>query len=464
MIYLVQTQARESYAHIVEEILVDLAQLFSEQIQSDLSGQDISTASVQNWAASFDRFKQRKFAAKILNVLKSTPNIDCYITNEKGIVVYSSRDNSEIGKDYSKWRDVSLTLTGQYGARSSREDKNNRMTSIYYVGAPILRGEKIIGTVSIIKARATIVNVLDYFFHKMILGVTAVVILALIFGALLFFWITSPIENLKSYALRIAEGKKVPLPTMPHRELKELGGAFEHMRITVEGRKTIEKFVESLVHELKSPLAAIRGSAELMQEPMSEAQRDRFLKNILNESSRSHKVLETILSISGLESLTSLEKVESINLVELVEEAQDGLVAICKQGDITFENKFSKNTLPMQGDAFLLAQVIRNVLQNAVEFSEAGQKVTTEVLEADSNYILKISDTGCGIPDFAQKRLFEKFFSLARPRTGKRGTGLGLNFVREVVLLHKGEIRVVSPIEDGRGTRVEITLPKDFEV
>src|SRR5262249_19767018 len=135
-------------------------------------------------------------------------------------------------------------------------------------------------------------------------------------------WITSPIDKLRAYALAVSAGQKPILPMMPHRELRELETAFEEMRISLEGRKTIERFIQSLIHELKSPLAAVRGSAELMLEPMSEDQRNKFLKNILEEGTRAEKVLQEILNIASLEAQTSLAKIERVDVVAMLNEAQ----------------------------------------------------------------------------------------------------------------------------------------------
>ncbi len=460
MTYWVQTEARNSYAHVVEEILADMAQLFAAQIQQEITNESPGYIKAVNWEKSFGEFKKRRLSAEILNVIKTQTAIDTYITDAQGIVLYSSRDKNEIGKDYSQWRDVNLSLRGKYGARATRSSKEDKQSSVYYVAAPIYAGEKIIGVVSVIKARASVTTVLDYFFQKMVLGVSLVILLALVFGGLLFVWITAPIDSLRNYALEISKGQKVPLPEMPHRELKELGNAFEEMRISLEGRKTIERFIQSLIHELKSPLAAVRGSAELMLEPMPDKQRDRFLRNILEETGRAQDVLQQILTIAALESQSSLTKTESVDLSEILKEAKDALVSICVQNKVSFNTINVSNSVAIKGDRFLLTQALRNILQNAVEFSDAEGTVHIELINEGTRAIVRVIDDGSGIPIYAQNKLFEKFFSLERPRTGRKGTGLGLSFVREVILLHKGTISVVSPAPTkDRGTVVEIILP-----
>ena len=98
-----------------------------------------------------------------------------------------------------------------------------------------------------------------------------------------------------------------------------------------------------------------------------------------------------------------------------------------------------------EGERFLLFQAFRNLIQNAIEFSNDGGKV-------------EILDHGIGIPEFAKDRIFEKFYPLERPDTKRKSSGLGLSFVKEVFELHKGTIQVNSPAEYGRGTWVVVSL------
>lgn len=103
--------------------------------------------------------------------------------------------------------------------------------------------------------------------------------------------------------------------------------------------------------------------------------------------------------------------------------------------------------LAVKGDGFLLHQAVANLLQNAVDFSPEGGVVRIEARSADARAIIAVTDEGPGAPPFAQDKIFDKFFSLQRPDTGKKSTGLGLNFVREVATLHGGEVR----LENGTG-------------
>jgi two-component system sensor histidine kinase CreC len=111
----------------------------------------------------------------------------------------------------------------------------------------------------------------------------------------------------------------------------------------------------------------------------------------------------------------------------------------------------------VRGDPFLLHQAVSNLIQNAIDFSPAGSPIEIAATADGDRLDVVVRDHGPGIPDYAKEKVFDKFFSLQRPDTGKKSTGLGLNFVKEVALLHHGEIRLEN-LPDG-GLWARLSLP-----
>jgi two-component system sensor histidine kinase CreC len=110
------------------------------------------------------------------------------------------------------------------------------------------------------------------------------------------------------------------------------------------------------------------------------------------------------------------------------------------------------------GDAFLLHQAVSNLLQNAIDFSGPEGRIALSAAAEGGAVLLRVEDAGTGIPAYARPRVFDKFYSLERPGTGKKSTGLGLNFVREVALLHGGDVRLENL--PGGGVRATLVLPE----
>jgi two-component system, OmpR family, sensor histidine kinase CreC len=163
-----------------------------------------------------------------------------------------------------------------------------------------------------------------------------------------------------------------------------------------------------------------------------------------------------MLKLSELENRKILEKVERIAFGALVRTVMESKETLCSQKSLKVAITVDKEAI-VKGDPFLLHQAVSNLIQNAVDFSPFGGRIAISV-EADGGMLdLVIEDDGPGIPDFARERVFDRFFSLQRPDTGQKSTGLGLNLVKEVADLHRGEIRLENMPD--KGLRAILRLP-----
>jgi two-component system sensor histidine kinase CreC len=448
----IRGELRDSYSQVVEEMLVDYAHLIAAYTENE----NMSEAGFAKLTKVFERYKSHAVNAPIFNFIKSGTALEFYVTNEKGVVVFSTIAG-QVGQDFSKWNDVHRTLNGGYGARSTRVDPEDSRTSVYHVAAPITVGGKIIGVATAIKTENSILTFLDRAVGRMFLGGFFAVLILGLLGGLILVWITLPLERLREYAVEVSEGKRGTLPKSNIKEVKHLGEAFESMRVSLEGKKTVEKYTQTLTHEMKSPLTAIKGAAELCLEEMDHLQRRQFLQNIIDEAHRSHNLLEQLLKIAALESKRELDQMTKVGVLTVLGEAKSALMGLWKPKNI--EIVISGEEAWIEGDSFLLFQAVRNIFQNAIEFSENGTRIEVLVSGADSVQV-EIRDQGVGIPHFAIDRIFEKFYSLERPATKLKSSGLGLSFVKEVMELHDARLSVKSPLTNGGGTSVLMEFPR----
>ncbi|MEW6586987.1 MAG: two-component system sensor histidine kinase CreC [Nitrospirota bacterium] len=293
--------------------------------------------------------------------------------------------------------------------------------------------------------------------RKIMMGGITVLVSMLLVVILLSGMITTPIRKLTEYARAVRDGKKVALPRLGKNEIAELGTAFEEMRDALEGKQYIERYVQTLAHEVKSPLSAIRGATDLLNENMAPEQQKHFIGNIRVESERIESIIEKLLLLSSLESKKTIRKNELINLYELIQNLRRNLTPLLegKQLELDVSGTTSCN---IEGDTFLISQAISNLLQNAIDFSPVGSKISAAVFRSNDNYIkIEIKDSGAGIPKYAIDKVYERFYSLKRPDTGKKSSGLGLSLVKEIVLLHNGTIEL-SNVPDG-GTKATLSFP-----
>ncbi|MDH5730600.1 MAG: two-component system sensor histidine kinase CreC, partial [Gammaproteobacteria bacterium] len=138
--------------HSLEEVLVETSNLLAEMVNQDFESADFGK---NNFATSVDAYKARKLSAQIWFLKKKDPSLIVYITDKNGIVRYDSR-GFDLGKDYSQWNDVYLTLRGGYGARTTRYNPNDESTSVMFVAAPILKNQTIIGVLTVGKPSKTV--------------------------------------------------------------------------------------------------------------------------------------------------------------------------------------------------------------------------------------------------------------------------------------------------------------------
>jgi two-component system sensor histidine kinase CreC len=278
---------------------------------------------------------------------------------------------------------------------------------------------------------------------------------ALLVGAGLSHWLTLSIRRLTAYARAVQEGRRVAMPRLRETELAQLASAMEAMRSELEGKDYIERYLLTLTHELKSPLAAIQGAAELLSEDMAPEQRTRFIANIQSESGRLRQVVERLLHLAALERRQDLERVEEIDLVALLRQLVEDKAPV--SGRKALQVTIEAAPVVARGERFLLQQALSNPLDNAIEFSPPGAVIEVTLGSDDAHWLLRLRDHGPGIPDYARERLFESFYSLPRPDTGRKSTGLGLSLVREAVTLHGGTIDVDNH-PDG-GTIATLCMP-----
>jgi two-component system sensor histidine kinase CreC len=453
--FLLRTEINEikrRYREATEEPLVDFATVLASVVAFD-SGDKVSLNDKLKDSLLKTSWQAPK--AQIYELNKSSADIRIYITDRSGIVLFDSDNGRDLGKDYSQWQDVNRTLRGEYGARMSYEPKGTS-TGMMYVAAPIIKNSIIIGALTVGKA-TTSSNLFIAAAKKSTVFIGLATFLSLlIIGVLLTFYVTRPIVLLTQYVRRSSEGHKDPLPKLPSNELAMLGKEFQEMRAALDGRKYIENYVQTLTHEIKSPLSGIRAAAEILSEEPPEEDRKRFLANITRESARIENLVHNLLSLASLQSRPGLEDKESISLEDLVSEVALNFSAPCQAKNIELVFEVEAGTR-ITGDRFWIAQALSHVLHNAIEFSANDTKIAISTKTEKEKINIKIQDHGAGIPDFAKDKVLNKFFSLPRPGSNKKSSGLGLALVSEIMKLHQGEILIES--QEGKGTCVQLIFP-----
>lgn len=448
-------ELRPRYLESVEEVMVDqvylLSSFISQQIEND-------AFNVDRLNQVFTNLDQSEIKAQIYNYTKTKVDMRVYITDKSGLILFDSSRIANVGDDYSKWNDVYSSLKGNYGARTSKLDESDPTSTHLYVSAPIKVNGKIEGVITLVKStqaiNAFITSAKPQFLYAIFLSLVSMILI----GGVISKWIVSPINQLKNYAKKITQGERAFLPKSFSRirspELDELARDFYLMKESLDGKSYIENYIENLTHELKSPLTSLQGSAELLKSNLDKTSKGKLISNIESESIRMKELIERILSLSHIEKLDQLEDSEKISISEMIRKViryHHGS-AISKKIKFVYES----DDYYFRGNPFLIEQMLDNLIKNALDFSLENSKIIISTLNNADFIIINISDEGVGIPDYAIEKVFDKFYSLPRPDSRRKSTGLGLSFVKEIVELHRGDIKIqnLNP-----GLQVEIKIP-----
>lgn len=488
---------------VIEDTLLDTSKMMAANLQAPLQSGQLLDASYQrqldsafiakpasvkdiNSKASYELDKQPEYKQKTASSFR------LYVTDNKGMVLYDSlpAPNNAEGEDYSRWNDVYLTLKGQYGARSTPDFNSSRDNSIMYVAQPIKNNlGQLIGVVSVGKPVDSVMPYLDNTRQRMLVTTLLISIAALILAGLVAWWLKQSISLVTRYTGALAEDTKKPYFYLAH-ELNSLTDTIESMKHRLENRAYVSDYVHTLTHELKSPLTAIRASSELLEdEGLDDDDRQMLTQAIGEQSIKMQQLIDRLLLLAKVEQPTFRLNRQAISIIPMLNSLIKDSAPKAQQRGLSamklFINGYSVEDIDeehpsvlldktmINGDSFWLVQALQNVLDNTIYF--ADNEVNIEVTTADQSVTIDIFNDGQPLPDYAIAKAFDRYFSLSHQKQSpqqhrnnlKKGTGLGLTLVKQVIEHHGGSVSI-SNVDDNtaenlgshsRGVIVRVTLP-----
>ena len=277
--------------------------------------------------------------------------------------------------------------------------------------------------------------------------------------------ILAPIKRATDNIESILSGKKVQeasiypevrpfIQTIDHQK-RQIDMAINELR---EAEKIRREFTANVSHELKTPLTSINGFAEMISSGATD--RDdtiKFAGIIHKEGTRLLNLIDDIINLSRLEGAPRSQEFEELQLSRISEDIISQLEI--RAGDKDIDLQFQGEPVWIKGDSRMVEDLIYNLVDNGIKYTENGGRVTLSVFPESDGAIVQVSDTGIGIPKEDQSRIFERFYQVDKSRSKKvGGSGLGLSIVKHIVQSHGGSIDLKS--SPGNGTTIRIKLPK----
>lgn len=244
-------------------------------------------------------------------------------------------------------------------------------------------------------------------------------------------------------------------------EIGHLAASLNYMASELsKGEDNQKQFIANVSHDFRSPLTSIKGYIEAMEDgTIPPEMMDKYLKIVLNETERLTKLTNSLLSLNNLNTRGMHLDLSDFDINAVIKNTAATFEGICKSKRIRFKLVLCGERLFVRADMGRIQQVLYNLIDNAIKFSEQGSDIKLETSEKNDTIFVSVKDSGIGIPKESQKLVFDRFYKTDLSRgKDKKGTGLGLAIVKEIINAHHENINVISTV--GVGTEFIFTLPK----
>ncbi len=273
--------------------------------------------------------------------------------------------------------------------------------------------------------------------------------------------LTAPLRDMTVASQRMAEGRySERVPARGGDELGQLAASFNGMAEKLEQVEAMRRrLIGDVAHELRTPLTAIKGSMEGLVDGVLPASPETFTQ-VAAEAERLNRLVDDLQELSRVESGAVALDLKPVSLAELVETACKRLAASYASKGVSLTLDLSAALPPVHADIDRLLQVLTNLLGNALQYTPAGGHVTLSAETRSGEILIKVTDTGIGIPLEHMPHIFDRFYRVdkSRSRQAGGGSGIGLTISKALVEAHGGHLWVESPGE-GLGSTFLFTLP-----
>ena len=446
-----------------KEVMIEVSELMSRIASENTINGEIDIVAFESLIGSYFRSQKNTIHHPSSQRLE---NLAIYLTDKDGLLILDSRD-IKLGKNMRHLSEVDSALQGYRGitrvvAEPVLGPRKARGVAIDYFYKPEFlhasnpiygRNGEILGAVVVVAPMFDLMNK-DYLYEF----IFYVFLISLFFGALGSYRISRNIKRLDKYISNLFSGEDTTPPDL-NIQFKKLTLTLQNARGNVELKDAVEQYIDTLAHELRTPITGIQLTAETLLTPMSDEERKRFINNILVSNKQMDKLVTRLLDLSRIERRESLMKPETLKILPIIENAikAPSRTQTIASKNINIALEIDKK-ITIFAEKILLEQAISNILNNALEFSPKGGTITFKASETNTAVSIIVLDDGPGMPPHVLRNLFTRFFSVSRPDSGNRGNGLGLRFVRKIMQLHKGEVTLKNRLLQN-GAEAKLRFP-----
>ncbi len=301
----------------------------------------------------------------------------------------------------------------------------------------------------------------DEFMGPLIQAAAIVLVLAFFISLVISNWIAFPLKRMAESAEALADGDLIEIPIEGPKEVRRLAKTFNTMsqKITASAQSQRE-FIANVSHEFKTPLTSIQGYAQAIQDGTVKKKEDiDKAANVIHiETNRLHRLVMDLLMLARLEAGTADMHYQPVSLKPLVDNMVDKFMIQANQQHVDLRIG-NIDEVEVMGDGDRLAQVFSNLIDNALKYTPPEGNISIASGVEGGDIVFAISDSGIGIPQGDEEKIFERFYQVASSRKygKKKGFGLGLSIAREIIQSHHGNIWAEA--NPGKGSTFYVRLP-----
>lgn len=363
---------------------------------------------------------------------------------EDGSVLFDN--DADVGgmENHSTRPEVEAAFATGHGQEIRKSDTMNKST--YYYALRLDDG-------SVLRVAREARNILSVYESALPSIVGIIVIMIAVSVVLAHFLTAKLIKPIEKMAVDMKDGTIKPA----YRELVPFASTIraQHENI-LKNAKMRQDFTANVSHELKTPLTAISGYAELMENGLvGDEEVHRFSTEIRKNASRLLSLINDIIRLSELDNMENAVTFENLDLYEVVQKCSDNLSINAEKHGVTFQMRGEPTMV--RANREMMIELVNNLCDNAIRYNDKNGWVCVTVGMENEKGVLTVEDNGIGIPKEHQDRIFERFYRVDKSRSKQTGgTGLGLAIVKHIVLLHDASLELFS--EAGKGTKITVTF------
>lgn len=332
--------------------------------------------------------------------------------------------------------------------------------------APVTQGFSTKGYLLIHKPYSSVDEARFIIMRNTYIVVIVIYLLTFIIFLGIHFLIYRPLKKITDAATQYASGDlDVVIPVNAQDEMGYLSASLNYMSSQLKDMEDYQKkFVANVSHDFRSPLTSIKGYVEAMADgTIPPEMQDKYLKIILFETERLTDLTKDLLTLNEFDTKDLLLDKSGFDIHEMIKNTAASFEGTCTNKKISVELLFASRNLNVYADRRKIQQVLYNLIDNAIKFSNPDSSVTIETTQRGEKVYISVKDYGIGIPKNSINKVWERFYKTDLSRgKDKKGTGLGLSIVKEIIQAHNENINVIST--EGVGTEFIFSLPKEKQL